>query len=112
MDMDTATDPDTLILIRLCSDLCCTVRVNGWACPFIFVTSCALSFHFFLLVEKSCLRSAKPPKKKWSGSQNWSVKMFLCMTEVPANTVMCLSFPIFGKVSQRKWEQLAALLLP
>ena len=49
-DTDTATDPDTetLILIGPCSDLCRTVRINGWAClsfssllvPFIASLSC------------------------------------------------------------------------
>ena len=43
-DTDTATDPDTemFILIGPCSDLCRTVRVNGWAC--LSFTSLLVSF--------------------------------------------------------------------
>ena len=35
MDTNTATDPDTdtFVLIKLCIDLCRTVRVKGLACP-------------------------------------------------------------------------------
>ena len=49
-DTDTATDSgtETFILIRPCSDLCRTVRVNGWVClsfwsllvPFLAILSC------------------------------------------------------------------------
>ena len=53
-DTDTATDPDTdtFILIGPHSDLCCTVRVTGWACLSFCVTSCAFSRHFLLPLEK------------------------------------------------------------
>ena len=42
MDMDTATDLDTFILIRPCSDLCHTIRVDRWACPLFRHFSCLL----------------------------------------------------------------------
>ena len=50
MEMDMAMDPDTekIILIRSCSNLCCTMQVNRWAClsfaplivPFPTIRSC------------------------------------------------------------------------
>ena len=127
-DTDTATDQDTdtFILIGPCSDLCLNVRVNGWTCRLFLSLLVPFPTIFFLLVEKTqnkqtnkktCLRSAKSPKEKRSSAQNWSVEMFLCRTKVLVSTVMRLSFPIFGKVSETKCrfsccytkERLAAL---
>ena len=115
-DTDTAADPDTdtFILIGPCGDLCRTVRANGWACPLFFVTSCAISRHFFLPMEKKNMQKISTITKEETEQLTDLVRenVRLCDqscrddSNAPFTSMTAASCVVCTK------EKLAALLLP
>ena len=93
-DTDTTRDMDTFILIRLCSDLCHTVGVNGWAC-LLFLSLLVQFLPFFPAGGKSMLKINKITKEEMEQYSNAS---FISMT--------AFSCVVYTK------EKLEALLLP